>query len=292
MGTYPAYSFLTDGANEAMDVELADLDADGNEDLIVGLKSQFGSVGGFEVFRGMGNGDFMPAQYITEAQRDNPVTLGEIWAVEAGDMDGDGDNDIVIGSHVTSYQGYIDVYENLDYGSGKFAWSQRYQAWGAVNDLKVLDMMEDDSGDQDIVAGLTMGDSYGYVMLWLNTSGTLGAADTSGYSFGKEVQPVLPDDWVYAEGEALSLAVLYINNDVFPDLAYGTRNSSLYTGNLYVLPAYGTLPMHGEQINMTASGEIISIDVADFNKDNRPDIVVGTRSSATQGRLVAYFGRD
>ena len=83
-----------------------------------------------------------------------------------------------------------------------------------------------------------------------------------------------------------------MNNDIFPDLAYGTRNSTVFTGNLYVLPAYGTLPMYGTQINQSDSGEIISIDVADFNKDNRPDIVVGTRSTATQGRLVAYFGRD
>ena len=152
--------------------------------------------------------------------------------------------------------------------------------------------MADDSGYEDIVVALTTGEGQGYVMLWLNESGTIGVPDTTGYSFGNEVISSLPDDRVYAEGEVLSLAVLYINNDVFPDLAYGTRNSSFYTGNVYVLAAYGTLPAHGTQINQSESGEIVSIDVADFNKDNRPDIVVGTRSTATQGRLVAYFGRD
>lgn len=292
LSTNPAYSFSTDGSHEAMDVKLSDLDGDGNDDLVVGFKSPFGGSGGFEVFRGMGNGDFMPAQFILQARRDDEVPLGEIWAVETGDIDGDGDEDIIIGSHDTPYSGYIDIYENLDYESGKFEWVQRYQAWGAVNDLKVLDMMEDDTGDDDIVAALTMGENYGYVMLWLNESGTMGIQDTTGYNFGSEVVATLPDDWVYAEGEALSLASLHINNDVFPDLVYGTRNSTVYTGNIYVLAAYGTLPEHGEQINMTDSGEIISIDVADFNKDARPDIVVGTRSTATQGRLVAYFGRD
>jgi hypothetical protein len=120
----------------------------------------------------------------------------------------------------------------------------------------------------------------------------MGQPDTFGNTYEPEVTPTFPDDWVYAEGEALSLAELRLNNDVFPDIAFGTRNSTVYTGNIYVLPCYGTLPTYGTRINKAESGEIISIDVADFNKDSRPDIVVGTRSTATQGRLVAYFGRE
>jgi hypothetical protein len=83
-----------------------------------------------------------------------------------------------------------------------------------------------------------------------------------------------------------------VNNDVFPDVAYGTRSSSLFTGDIYILPGYGTLPPSGQKINQVVSGEVITMDVADFNRDNRPDIVVGTRTSATQGRLVAYFGKE
>ncbi len=292
LSTSPDYSFNSDGMNEVMDLKLADLDGDGREDLVVGLKSPFGTVGGFEILRGLGGGDFIPMQYITKACIETEVPLGEIWAVETGDIDGDGDEDIVIGSHNTPYQGYIDIYTNVDYASGDFKWTQRYRSWGAVNDLKVIDMMSDDAGYKDIVAALTMGDNHGYVMLWLNESGTLGIPDTTGYAFGPEVMPTMPDDWVFGEGEVLSLAVLNVNNDVFPDLVFGTRNSNVYTGNVYVLPAYGTLPAHGIRINQSSSGEIVSIDVADFNKDNRPDIVVGTRTTATQGRLVAYFGRD
>jgi 3D (Asp-Asp-Asp) domain-containing protein len=90
----------------------------------------------------------------------------------------------------------------------------------------------------------------------------------------------------------LCLTTLYLNNDLFPDVAYGTRSSAAYTGDVYILPAYGTLPPAGTKINVTNSGEIITMDVADFNKDNRPDIVVGTRDSATHGILVVYFGTD
>ena len=288
----PDFSFVSSGMNEVMDLKLVDLDSDGHDDLIVGLKSPFGSVGGFEIFRGLGGGDFISVKYITKAGEATEVPLGEIWAVETGDIDGDGDQDIVVGSHNTDYFGYIDVYENLDNASGNFAWMQRYMTWGAVNDLKVLDMMEDDAGDDDIVAALTTAANQGCVKLWLNENGTLGIPDTTGFAFDPEVMPMLQDDEVTADGEVLSLAVLNFNNDVFPDLVYGTRNSAVYTGDVYVLPAYGTLPAYGSRVNQAEAGEVVSISVADFNKDNRPDIVVGTRSTATEGRLVAYFGRD
>jgi hypothetical protein len=151
--------------------------------------------------------------------------------------------------------------------------------------------MEDDAKDPDLLVGTSRGLGYGYVMLYLNTAGTFGVPDTSGYYFGDFTQSRWPDDYVEAEGEVLSLGTLRLNNDIFPDVTYGTRSSSLYTGDIFVLPAYSTLPVAGTKINTSSPGEIISIGVADFNKDGRPDIVVGTRSSATQGRLIAYFGR-
>jgi len=292
LSTSPDISFVSGGMNEVMDVKLVDLDDDGRADLIVGLKSPFGLVGGFQVFRGIGGGDFMPLQYITNACVVNEVPLGEIWAVESGDIDGDGDEDIVVGSHNTAYHGYIDIYENVDYASGDFKWVQRYMAWGAVNDLKVLDMMEDDAGDDDILAALVTGANQGSIKLWLNENGIMGVPDTTGYAFQPDEMPMLMEDEVFADGEVLCMAVLDFNNDVFPDLAFGTRNSSVYTGNAFLLAAYSTLPAFGVRINRIEQGEVVSIDVADFNKDNRADIVVGTRSTATQGRLVAFFGQE
>jgi hypothetical protein len=34
------------------------------------------------------------------------------------------------------------------------------------------------------------------------------------------------------------------------------------------------------------------MDLGDFNLDNWADLVVGTRSSATQGKLLVYFYDD
>lgn len=293
LGTSPDIAYNSGGATEVMDAELADFNMDGHKDLVVGLKSPFGSLGSFEILVGSGGGVFSSAQVVSTAGSVNIVDLGEIWAVGTGDIDGDGDMDIVVGSHMSDYTGHIDIYRNMAYASGIFAWHSRYISYGAVNDLKVVDMREDDGGDPDIVAAVSSNAGQGYVALWLNDgAGTFGIPDTTGYAFPADVTPMWADDGLFAEGEALSLAILSVNNDVFPDVAYGTRSSVFYTGDIYVLPAYGTLPVSGTKINTTESGEIITMDVADFNKDNRPDIVVGTRSSATQGKLVAFFGRE
>lgn len=287
----PDVQYLATGLNEVMDSKPADLDLDGNIDLVVGLKSPIGSTGAFETYRGNGDGTFGHWQYIVTAGSEGEFFLSEIWAVEAGDVDGDGDADVIVGSHINTYYGYIDIYLNVGYASGDFVWHSRYRSIGAINDLLLVDMKEDDGGDPDIIAATSSHDNAGMVLLWSNTNGVFGMPDTTGYSFGPEVTANWPDDYVDGKGEVLSLAILNMNNDVFPDVAYGTRSSSTYTGNLYVLPTYGTLPVGGLIINHTLSGEIVSLDVTDFNKDGSPDIVAGTRNSATQGKLIAYFGR-
>lgn len=293
LSTSPDAAYITSGSSVVMDSKLADFDNDGITDLVVALRSSFGTyTGGFETFMGSGGGSFSSWNYVTTAGPSGAINLGEVWAVDTGDIDGDGDQDIIVGSHTNAYQGCIDVYRNDGAGTGNFTWIARYVADGAINDIKVVDMMEDDGQDPDIIAATSTGDNIGSILLWLNTAGTFGIPDTTGFAFQPEETPNWHDDYVNAQGEALSVAVLHVNNDVFPDVAYGTRSSSLFTGDIYILPGYGTLPPSGQKINQVVSGEVITMDVADFNRDNRPDIVVGTRTSATQGRLVAYFGKE
>jgi hypothetical protein len=53
------------------------------------------------------------------------------------------------------------------------------------------------------------------------------------------------------------------------------------------------LPSSGRQLNSSQYiGEVVTMDIGDFNSDNLKDVVVGTRSSATQGKLLIYFHDD
>jgi len=286
--------YISSGLNEVMDVELADLNFDGHLDMIAGLKSPLGGSGGFEVFLGSGGGHFTSTQYITRAGALDELLLSEVWALAAADFDGDGDIDIVVGTHVTTREGFIDFYKNVGYGSGVFEWHSRYLPGGGVNDLEAVDMMEDDGGDFDLLAAYAGMNDIGGVTLWLNDgSGTFGIPDTVGNTpFPPQTVPNFPDDYVEIEGDVKAIEILRVNNDVFPDLAIGTKTSDFYTGDIWILPAYGTLPSVGIKINATNNGEIVTMDVADFNRDGRPDIVLGTRTSAAKGSLVAYFGKE
>ena len=105
-------------------------------------------------------------------------------------------------------------------------------------------------------------------------------------------RPIAIGDQVEIDGVVQAIEVLRINNDVYPDVAIGTKSSDFYTGDIFVLPAYGTLPSAGIKINLDSHGEVVTMDIADFNRDNKPDIVFGTRTSATEGSLVVYFGRE
>jgi len=73
-------------------------------------------------------------------------------------------------------------------------------------------------------------------------------------------------------------------------LVVGTR-SALYSGTVLLYRAYGYLPSSPAQISGLNVGEVITMTNADYNKDGAPDLAVGTRTSATSGKVVIYFNQ-
>jgi hypothetical protein len=80
-----------------------------------------------------------------------------------------------------------------------------------------------------------------------------------------------------------------VNNDVFPEVFMGTRSSAFFAGDIYLLVTFGLLPSEGRKLNGVSIGEVVAMKLADFNQDNWTDIVVGTRTSSSQGKLFVYF---
>ena len=116
-GTWGSQQIITLDAEGPWALEIADLDADGAPDVIVG--SFFDSE--ISWFRNMtGQGDFGPQQIIS--------TLAEgPEALDTADLDGDGDLDLVSASLVDDK---IAWYENTD-GQGTFAEQQVIESWCA-----------------------------------------------------------------------------------------------------------------------------------------------------------------
>jgi uncharacterized protein (DUF2141 family)/type II secretory pathway pseudopilin PulG len=266
--------------------QVTDLNMDGKKDLIVGLKSASGTfTGGFEVY--------ITAGPLTRTQHEKSVnygltTRGEIHAVATGDLDGDGDPDLVIGSHDSDYTGWIDVYENENYGSGTLTWFARYKAPGAVNGLVIGDLLEDSNRDMDIVAAVATGSLQGGVAIWTYDNGVFGKYPTA-FMTGASGEVMTNPTAVYdTQGEPLCVDMAMANGDVFPDIVVGTRSTSLYAGDLHFIATRGQASASTLVLNSGFAGEFSSVVFGDVNNDNYVDIVAGTRTSPSQGRIMLY----
>ncbi|MDH3216244.1 MAG: FG-GAP-like repeat-containing protein, partial [Candidatus Krumholzibacteria bacterium] len=178
LGAAPSVGYAASASNYVLESELADLNNDGHIDIIVGLATGLGTYsGGFEIFQGSGGGSFSSSAYVYTAGQTGALRLGEVWALDTGDVDGDGDSDLVVGTRVNAYAGYVDVYLNSGNASGNMTWDARYAMSGAVNAVRIVDMAEDNLGDQDLLVGLSSTANAGALFLWFNDNGVFGADD-------------------------------------------------------------------------------------------------------------------
>ncbi|MCP4700556.1 MAG: hypothetical protein GY862_27440 [Gammaproteobacteria bacterium] len=139
---------------------LADLDADGDLDLVAGLDEQAGDdiLGYFE-----NTGSAARPVYVRRYYEDNPLYrayVGDSSAPAFADLDADGDLDLVVGNE----QGTLDYFENISDAT----WSKHRYARrnGADNPWDGVDVGDhsapaladlDADGDLDLVAGGKMG---------------------------------------------------------------------------------------------------------------------------------------
>jgi len=128
---------ITITADGAKEVEAADLDGDGDQDvLFASLNDEI--LGWFENLDGLGN--FGPEQFISHFSEELPIVVC--------DMDGDGDNDIL---YSTSQVGRIDWYENVN-GLGDFSQQHVVEPLhvGEITGISNADL--DLDGDFDVLA--------------------------------------------------------------------------------------------------------------------------------------------
>ncbi|MHC4844862.1 MAG: FG-GAP repeat domain-containing protein [Planctomycetota bacterium] len=153
LGTFALGQLITSDADRAYSVHAADIDGDGDLD-VTSASFADGKIAWYENTDGLGT--FGPQQVITTS------ALGA-WSAQAGDLDGDGDVDVVSASDTIDT---IQWYENTD-GLGTFGPPivLSTTANGAVN-VSIADL--DGDLDNDVLAASALDDT---VQWFRNTDG-------------------------------------------------------------------------------------------------------------------------
>lgn len=286
LGTSPSVDMMSQSSTSVLDTRVADVNADGRPDLIAGLGGSSGTyLGAIEVF--LNTGSFAMSQHLNTANF-GLTPLGEIHSLAAGDIDGDGDLDIVTGSHESNLTGYIDVWQNTGYATGYFQWLARYDAPGAVNVVRIVDLMEDNNYDTDIIAAVTTQSLQGAVYAWYSDGGVFADVGGAVPAGGAGVTPATPDATYDTRGEPLSMDVADLSGDIFPDIVVGTKSTAFYGGDIHLIATRGQLSAQAVQLNQGYSGEYGAVVIGDINNDFLLDIVAGTRMSPSQGSILLY----
>lgn len=215
--------------------------------------------------------------------------LGEVKGIAIADVVGtgggapDGKPDIILATITGVNTGEIVIFRNMGTpGPGNFSWHKTLPASGEVNCVAVLDLLEDVDNDKDIVIGTKTGDWTGKVEIWHNNNdGTFGNGDAT---------PTYIAEVDSGAVQCIGLARLY--PDVYPDIVVGLKTSVDYIGKalLYDL-AYGKFPVGGptDPAGGFYTGEMVTLSIADFDKDGKNDFIIGERTSATVGHLLIFF---
>ncbi|MFZ1320679.1 MAG: FG-GAP-like repeat-containing protein, partial [Ignavibacteria bacterium] len=262
--------------------EAGDINGDGYSDIIVGAWNYFSATGRSYIYFG---GILMNS--ITDVTINGEATTNQFgWSVSsAGDVNGDGYSDLVIGAN--GYSGTTGRVYVFDYFLKNEIVQDYYMTGASSNDRFGLAISSADVN----------GDGYSDVIV--GASGFSGGKGRVYIYLGGDIQDTVADITMAGTvnttriGHSVSSAG-DLNGDGYSDVIIGMFGGSLAYGNAYIL--FGGISMDSI-VDVTLYGETSSSQfgasvsgAGDVNGDGYSDVIVGANNFSPDGKAYIYFG--
>ena len=261
-----------------------DVDGDGFPEVLIGAPGFGGGLGKVYLYPGSTSG--LSSQAWSKAGT-QPVGFGTAVA-PAGDVNGDGYSDVVIGSSLLGALGSAELF----LGGPNAPQATAIQSWNG-------EFASDYFGASVSSAGDVNGDGYSDVLVGAyNQNGSIGKS----YLFpGGPAGPEATPDWTAvgeASGDSFGASVAGagdVNGDGYSDVLIGAYGHNAGTGKAYVylgspigLSATPSWTGLGEAVGDEFGRSVAS--AGDVNQDGYLDVVIGAHQHAGAGRAYVFLG--